>query len=429
MTATSSAFSDIAPDPLLLSAMAAMAESGFRKGWIDPAKQSVAVLPFLNMSGDVEQEYFADGITEDIITELARFSNLFVVSRNSSFHFKGRTGLVQDIGAEIGAKYVVEGSVRKAGNRVRVTAQLVEAAAGGHVWAERFDGDLSDIFAVQDELVRAIAGSIPGAVERQTLETVRRKPPENLNAYECELRGRWAFGHWTEGVDEAVKWFEQAVESDPNYAPALAWLGRCYKYRTLVSGVNIEDVKSTAQSLIDRAVALDARNPTVHACAAGVYIGLGQSQLARRHADRACELNPHDPAALVTKALVLTYGGELEEALVWHAKSEKIEPYAADDQRLDILCDTYYLLGQYEKVIQIHQAYRNAPAGIMDILAAALAQAGRVDEASRALEEMEVKGYSREDSIRSISVQLLHCSRAKDREHWLDGYRKAGLEV
>ncbi len=392
-------------------------------------RPSIAVLPFTNMSGDPEQEYFSDGMTEDVITELARFRSLFVVSRNSSFHFKGRSENVQRVGQQLGVRYVVEGSVRKSGNRVRLTAQLVETASGGHLWAERYDRALEEIFEVQDELLQAIASAIPGAIDRQALEQARRKPPENLTAYECELRGRWAFRHWGEGLDQATKWFARAVDADPTYATALAWLARCYEYGVMLGDANIDEIGPKAEALIESASKLDDHNPAVHLSAVYVYLGLGKRDSARLHAQRACALNPNDPEALTTMALVLAYGGSPDEALEWHAKSEKLEPYAADDQRLDILCDTFYMLRQYDKVIQIHQAYRNAPPGLLPVLAAAYAQVGKVDEARKTLQTMEQRGCPVSACLRTIPVHLAHCSRPEDREHWLEGYRKAGLPV
>ena len=400
-----------------------------RKGWVDTSRKSVLVLPFVNLSGDAEQDYFTDGITEDILTELARCGSLFVFSRNTSLHYKGHPGAVQQIGQETGADYVVEGVVRRTGKRLRITCHLVETSSARHVWAERFDSEAGAVFALEDAVVRAIAGAIPGAVDRQVLDGTRRKPPQNLTAYECELRGRWAFHHWSEGVAEAITWFERAIAADPHYATALAWLARCLWYSTLVSGPGAEDTTRRARELIDRAVTLETHNASVHANAASIYLASGKARLARMHAERACALNPNDPATLNTMALVLTYAGAPEEALEWHARSERIEPYAADDQRLDILCDTYYVLGQYEKVIDIHERYLHAPGGVKDILAAALAQAGHVERAREVIRAMEASGFSREESVRSIAVQMRHCARAEDRDHWLAGYRKAGLDV
>lgn len=405
------------------------AEPAFRRGWVDPAKQSVLVLPFLNMSGDPSQEFLADGITEDIIIELGRCPHLFVVSRNSSFYFKERSSLAQEIAGEIGVTYMVEGSIRVFGKRIRINSQLVEAATGRQVWGERFDVALDDVFTVQDEVVRMIAASIPGVVDRNLLEAIRRERPENLTAYECELRGRWAFHHWSEGVSEATAWFERAVEADPHYVSALAWLARCLWYNALVNCSPGEGDRARARALIDRAVSHGSRNPAVNSNAASIYLASGEWQLAEKHALIACGLNPNDPVSLNIMALVLTYTGRAAESLSWHERSERIEPYALDDQRLDVLCDTYYLLGQFEKVIEIHRNYLHAPAGVKDVLAAALAQAGQVERAHQIVAEMEEKGFSREESARSIEVQLLHCSREEERQKWLEGYRKAGIPV
>ena len=411
------------------SAPPAAPVAGTRKGWVDTSRKSILILPFLNLSGDAEQDYFTDGITEDILTELARCSTLFVLSRNISLHYKGHTGLVQQIGGETGADYVVEGSVRRTGHKLRITCQLVEAASGHAIWAERFDSNPDDVFALEDTVVGAIASAIPGAVNRQIIDGSRRKPPQNLTAYECELRGRWAFHHWSEGVAEAITWFERAIAADPDYAAALAWLARCLKYSTLVGGAGTDDKTRRARELIDRAVTLENHNASIHANAASIYLGTGNARRARMHAERACALNPNDPATLNVMAFVLTYTGSPEEALQWHARSERIEPYAADDQRLDIVCDTHYVLGQYEKVIEIHERYLNAPGGVKDILAAALAQAGHIGRAREVIAAMEKSGFSREESARSIAIQMLHCLRPEDREHWLAGYRKAGLDV
>ena len=193
-------------------------EAGLLPAETASTKHSIAVLPFDNMSNDQEQQYFSDGITEDIITELSRFTSLFVIARNSSFQYRDKATDVRRIGRELGAQYVVEGSIRKTSNRVRVTAQLIEAATGNHLWAERYDRDLDDIFIVQDELVRAISAAIPGRLDRFAVENLRRKAPNNLTAYDCELRGRWAFLHLTEGLSIALDWYDKAVKADPNYA-------------------------------------------------------------------------------------------------------------------------------------------------------------------------------------------------------------------
>ena len=194
-----------------------------------PDKPSIAVLPFTNMSGDPEQEYFADGITEDIITELARNRGLFVIARNSTFTFKGSSVDIAEVGRKLGVRYVVEGSVRKGGKRVRITAQLIEAATGSHVWAERYDRDLEDIFAVQDEVTRSIVVAVPGHLESDIVKASRRKPTESLGAYDHYLRGIEIAYRWrNDEIPQAMAEFESAVKLDPNFARAHALLGHMH---------------------------------------------------------------------------------------------------------------------------------------------------------------------------------------------------------
>jgi adenylate cyclase len=416
-------------DPLMRSAMEALSEPGFRRGWVDPQKQSVAVLPFTNMSGDAEQEYFADGITEDVITELSRFRNLFVISRNSSFHFKGKSPKAQEVGQELAARYVVEGSVRKAGQRVRITAQLVETETGIHLWAERFDRDLSDIFSVQDEVVRAIVSAIPGEVSRQVLEQARRKHPGNLTAYECNLQGRYAFLHWSEGLSSAISWYERAVAADPGYAEAQAGLALMYAYSVYALGEDPELRFREARAHAAKAMASADSNYNIHRNLAQTYHLTGERDLALRHAERAVALNPNDAHVLQIMGEALAYSGRMQEALGWYERSQALEPYAPDDQRLDCICDTYYMLREYEKVVQIHSFYQSIPAFIDFYLAASLAQLGRMDDARKAIDRFYAKRLPKQDSIKLIRAQNLICSRQEDRDHWLDGFRKAGFDV
>jgi len=392
-------------------------------------KPSIAVLPFTNMSGDPEQEYFSDGITEDIITELSRFRNLLVVARNSSFTVKGQAVDVKEVGRKLGARYVVEGSVRKVGNRVRITAQLLEAATGNHLWAERYDRDLEDIFMVQDELVHAISGVIPGELDRFAVEGLRRRPPDNLTAYECELRGRWALHHWNEGLSIAQEWFEKAINADPDYALAHAGLALVHGYNIPALGLSPEAAIARAKEHAQRATVLDDRNPTVQAYAGLAYFFSCEHQLSRTHTDRAVSLNPNDPFALDAKANVLTYSGELEQALVYFAKSERLDPYAPDDQRLDCLCDCHYLLHNYEKVIEIHGVYQNKPAFLYLVLACALAQLGRYEQAKAAVKDYERLRPAGHDALAMMKYQMRMCWRQEDRDHWLEGYRKAGFQT
>jgi adenylate cyclase len=392
-------------------------------------KPSIAVLPFTNMSGDPEQEYFSDGLTEDIITELSRFRNLLVVARNSSFTFKGKAVDVKEIGRKLGARYVVEGSVRRAGNRIRITAQLLESATGNHLWAERYDREMEDIFAVQDELVLAISGVIPGQLDRYVVENLRRKPPDNLTAYDFELRGRWAMTHWNEGLAIALDWFEKSAKADPNYALAQAGIALVHAYQIPAHGLASASTIARAKEYARRATVLDDRNPTVQAYAALAYVFSCEYELSRRHADRAVTLNPNDSYALFVKACVLTYSGNMQEALEFFAKSERLEAYASDDQRLDCLCDCHYMLHNYDKVIEIHRVYQNVPAFLYLILAAAAAQLGHQEQASDAVKDYERLRPAGHDAVAMINYQIRMCWQQKDREHWLEGYRKAGIQI
>ena len=392
-------------------------------------KPSIAVLPFENMSGDPEQEYFSDGLTEDIITELSRFRNLLVIARNSSFTFKKQAVDVMEVGRKLGARYVVEGSVRRSGNRIRITAQLLETATGNHLWAERYDRDLEDIFAVQDELVRSISGVIPGELDRHALEGLRRKPPGNLTAYDCELRGRWALNHWNEGLSFALEWFEKAAKADPDYALAHAGMALVYGYQIIANGLSLESTMARAKDYARRATVLDDRNPTVQAHAGLAYLFCCEHQLSRQHAERAVALNPNDSYALFVMASVLTYSGELDEALNYFARSERLEAYAPDDMRLDFLCDCHYLSRHYDKVVEIHRVYQNRPAVLYLILAAAFAQLGRPEQARGAIKDYERLRPAGHDAVAMINYQVRMCWRQEDRDHWLEGYRKAGLPV
>jgi TolB-like protein len=197
-----------------------------------PDRPSIAVLPFQNMSGDPEQEYFADGVVEDIITALSRFKSLFVIARNSSFTYKGKTVDVKQVGRELGVRYVLEGSVRKSGNRVRITGQLVDTAVGAHLWADRFDGGLGDIFDLQDQVTTSVVGAIAPAVEQAEIERAKRKPTENLDAYDYYLRGMASMYRWTkEGFSEALQLFYKAIELDRAFASAYGLAAWCYFWR------------------------------------------------------------------------------------------------------------------------------------------------------------------------------------------------------
>src|SRR5882724_9913583 len=294
-----------------------------------PSKPSIVVLPFVNMSGDADQEFFADGLTEDILTELSRFRDLFIISRNSSFKYKGKAVNVQQVARELGVQYVVEGSVRKAGNRVRVTVQLIDAETDRHVWAERYDRQLEDIFAIQDEMTCAIVATLPGRVEAATHDRAKRKPTDNMAAYECVLTARVRH-HRSSREDnaEAQRMLDLAIALDPNYAHAHAWkacvLGQTWIYEWCA------DRDATFQQVaaeLEIALALDDNDSDVHRILAALNLTRDDHDQAAYHQERALALNPNYDLVVVQQGELLTWLGRPEEGIDWIKKAMRLNPY------------------------------------------------------------------------------------------------------
>ena len=260
-----------------------------------PAKPSIAILPFANMSGDPEQEYFSDGISEDLITALSRVRWLFVIARNSSFTYKGKHTDVKQVGRELGVRYVLEGSVRKGGSRVRITAQLIDATSSAHVWAERFDRELADIFAVQDEITERIAAAIEPELARAELERSRRKPPESLDAWDLYQRGLWHIWQFNaEDNAAARKLFERATALDPGFSPFFAALSLCRLLEHTLTFRPMEERSIDAALEIARhAVALDDKDAVAHAVLGRAFAALGDHEGAIAELGQAVRLNPN----------------------------------------------------------------------------------------------------------------------------------------
>ena len=309
-----------------------------------PDRPSIAILPFENMNRDPAEDYFSDGITDDIITELSRRRDLFVIARNSVFTYKGKPAKVQDVGAELGVRYVLEGSVRKAGERVRITAQLVEAASGHHLWAERYDRQLEDIFAVQDEITETIVGRLVGKLDQAERSRAMDKAPDNLEAYDYYLRGYDLFLRFTkEDRAQAREMMEKAVALDPKYARA----------QTLVAWGHLSDVfmgwsGDPAQSLgiafetAQNALALDATDNWSHWVVGAVQLYQRQFDRSQAAYQRALELNPNDADVLAHHSALLNFTGKRDEA---HESLERA-------MRLNPHCPWWYLwlLGWVERM-------------------------------------------------------------------------------
>ncbi|MBT3533934.1 MAG: adenylate/guanylate cyclase domain-containing protein, partial [Rhodospirillaceae bacterium] len=292
-------------------------------------KPSIAVLPFVNMSHDPEQDFFTDGITEDILTELSRFRDLVVISRTSSFAMKGRDLSIPEVAKELDVRFVVEGSVRKAGNRIRVTVQLIDAETDQHVWADRYDRDLEDIFDIQDELTQSIVAILPGRVEAATRERAERKPTGNMAAYEYLLTGK-RLHHRSTPADNASaqEMLGKAIALDPQYAHAHAWKA-CTLAQSYAMGI-AEDVDATLAMIwkeLEIALTLDENDSDVHRILAAWNLVNGDMDRVNLHQDRALSLNPNDDLIVVQKGEILTWMGQAEEGVDWILKAMRLNPY------------------------------------------------------------------------------------------------------
>jgi adenylate cyclase len=355
-----------------------------------PDKPSIAVLPFANMSGDPEQEYFADGIVEEIITALSRIRWLFVIARNSSFTYKGRAVDVKRVGRELGVRYVLEGSVRRGGNRVRVTTQLIDAITGAHVWAERYDRDLSDIFAVQDEITASVAGIIEPALFAAEQERVLRKRPHRLDAWEACQRGMWHFNKY--GGEEnkiAQDFFRQAIALDPNFAPghyglALALFFDFWLYSTRSAGETLETALAEART----AASLDDRDAMARCVLSTLIGGVGQLETSIAEARAALTLNPNSAFGLGNLGAVLRSAGHSREAMDYLRQAIRASPHDPLNWLWTyFIAAAYFQLGEFESALAYgREAIRLRPQHAMAHLriAASLAYLGRMEEARQA---------------------------------------------
>jgi adenylate cyclase len=391
-----------------------------------PDKPSIAVLPFTNMSGDPEQEYFSDGITEDIITELSRFPDLLVIARNSTFVYKSQAVKIQAIGRELGVHYVLEGSVRKAGTRVRITVQLVDALTGKHHWAERYDRNFDDIFAIQDEVTQSIVATLPGRLEVADLERVRRKPTDNLAAYEYVLRGKIHHHRGTkEDNAQALRMLEKAVELDPGYPEAHAWLActlgqaEARGYISAPPDVMLEQIIKRLQT----AYALDENNTECLRILCEIDMERRQYEQAEVHNEKALHLNPNDPRIVAQRGELLTWLGKPEESVEWIEKALRLDPYGAEG-RAHLLGQAFHSARRYPEAIKAFNRITLLQHKHHAFLAACYAQIGNDEEAkAHAAEVLRMKP---DFSVASY-LESLPYKNQTDRQHYRDGLLKAGL--
>jgi adenylate cyclase len=389
------------------------------------AKPSVFVHPFANMSGDAEQEFFADGLTEDIITELSRFHELLVISRNSSFKYKGKPLDVRSVAKQMHVHYVVEGSVRKAGNRVRITVQLIDAETDRHIWAERYDRELADIFAIQDEVTAAIVSTLPGRVEAATRDRAARKPTENMAAYECVIAAK-VLHHRSMREDnaQALRLIERAIELDPKYAHAHAWRA-CIVGQAMTYGwCDAEAAVRTIAEQLAIALSLDDHDSDVHRILAALNLRQNEHDRAVYHQGRALGLNPNDDLIVVQQGEILTWLGRAEEGIEWIRKAMRLNPYHPA-RFWSHLGRAYFVARHYAEAVDALQ--RIAAPDHFQLAQLAACHAG-LDDRPRAAEQVrEILQRVPQFRVDKDYLPTLHYKHPSDLAHHRDALLKAGL--
>ncbi|BCH23932.1 adenylate/guanylate cyclase domain-containing protein [Mesorhizobium sp. L-8-3] len=386
-----------------------------------PDKPSIAVLPFTNMSGEPEQQYFSDGITEDIITELSRFRSLFVIARNSSFQYRDKAIDVRRIARDLGVRYVVEGSVRKMGSRIRITAQLIDAVPGNHLWSERFDRGIEELFDVQDELTQTIVATVTGRLEDAEIRMASNKRTDSLLAYDCLLRGIRHLRSF--GADDnrcARELFEQAVALDPRYALAHAYLALSLLVENHYGSAS-DAIKQRALDIATAAVRMDPRDSRCHTFLGQVYRFRDEYDLAISHLERGVELNPNDATGIVHLGGVLGISGRAEEGIELARRAIRLDPYVNFAWATLALC--LYFVRRYDEALAAYRKLgRDKTVWQMAREAACLAQLGRLEEARAQADEV-----LRRKPDFSVQAEMPHYKDPLDAEHLREGLRKAGL--
>jgi adenylate cyclase len=396
-----------------------------------PDKPSIAVLPFDNMSDDPGQEFFADGIAEDVITALSRFRSLFVIARNSSFSYKGAAVDITQVARELGVRYVVEGSVRKAGNRVRITAQLIDATSGNHLWADRFDGSLDDVFDLQDQITEQIVVAVEPEIGARERERARRKPPENLDAWELLQRGLSHFHHINKADHaEAMRLFREAIALDPEFAAAHAYLA--FALSTSVLYGYVEDTAkavASARAVAEQAVSLDPNEPMARFALGRVHSLAGEIAMAIGETQTAIAINPNFAWGHFGLGFAYHYGaGQAEQSLPHYDAALRLSP--RDPRRwlhLMMKGSALRALGRHDEAIaHCRQACQIPDSGFLSYvhLAAASAEAGQKHEAQAAVEKAtQLEPALSIDFMRNNFVGM-HETTLKS---LLDSLRKAGV--
>jgi len=392
-------------------------------------RPSIAVLPFTNMSGDPEQEYFADGISEDLITALSKLRWFFVIARNSSFTYKGKAVDIKRVARELGVRYILEGSVRKGGNRVRITAQLIDAATNNHIWADRYDGELTDIFQLQDEITKKVVGAIePKLLEAEAIRSQHRST-DDLGAWDLVMQANSLLWKQTKADGEAVTtMLMNATKRYPDYAPAHSMLAFALLFRAIPVGVSRNLDVMNAAAYATRAAELDDNDPWAH-------LALGYADFLKRRTDhavqefnRALEINPNFAAAHGYLGTALAFNGQSDQAIVHSELALRMSPHDPQNAIFNVgLAAAHYLNGQFAEAISCSRNAVQQRSGWTPghrIYCASLAQAGQLDEARAALDRL--KELQPDISIEWIAQNVPYTPGPMGK--FLEGMRKAGLE-
>ncbi|MDR9818813.1 winged helix-turn-helix domain-containing protein [Rhizobium hidalgonense] len=384
-----------------------------------PDRPSIAVLPFVSISNDPEQEFFADGLTEDLITDLSRIPGLFVIARNSAFSYKGKAVDVGEIAEELGVRYLLEGSARRAAGRVRINAKLIDAVSGDHPWAERFDRSLDDIFAVQDEVTEKIVEALLGRLRAPP----PRKRPSSLEAYDLCVRARRLMDDSPQAAEEAHLMLTRAVSLDPDYAEAYRWLAMNHWMGWVHSGGPTESRRSLAMELARKAAAIDPNDAGCRWVLAYLFAYDRDFEKADAEFAKAIELDPNEADTFAALSDITVLAGRVGEGLEHIRKAFRLNPFPASWYYLT-LGQAQYAAGQYAAAVETLRRDETYRTSSRRFLAASLAQLGRLDEARAETDlflvanpHFSIRHWAETEPFRD----------ARTREHFVDGYRKAGL--
>ncbi|WP_027551914.1 winged helix-turn-helix domain-containing protein [Bradyrhizobium sp. Cp5.3] len=394
-----------------------------------PDRPAIAVLPFTNMSGEAEQDYFSDGISEDIITALSKLRWFFVIARNSSFIYKGRTVHLRQVAKELGVRYVVEGSVRKGGGRVRITAQLNDVATGSHLWAERYDRELADVFAVQDEITEAIVAAIEPQLYAAESFRAQRKPPDSMDAWDLLMRALshyWRVTRQDHVVAQAL--LEKAIALDPNYGKALGLLGTSYMFTAHMGWMEMAAAMPVAERAARAAIHIDDEDAWAHNALGHVHLFARRFDDALAEFETALRLNPNFALAQGYYGLVLSYCGRWRDADAAARRAIRLsprDPYAP--VYFGIAAYARFLGADYEEAIRLAQEslrQRSDFVGAHRVLTSAAGMAGHAELARAALQELR---RAQPNVSLAWIAEFMPIKLAPDRERYLEGFRRAGL--